>query len=271
MTLFKIGFIPITLIDVIDIIAVAFIFYQLFLLVKGTRAAQMLMGLMLIFLLSLVARNPWRKMNALSWLLSSVQTVMAFAIIILFQSEFRRLLIRLGQSRLIRLFYRGEKSRVLDEVVSAARILSERGYGALIVLGREMELESIIEIGTPIKADVSADLIVTIFTPRSPLHDMAVILHGDMLIAAKCQLPLSQNPEAVQSMGTRHRAALGLSEESDAVIVIVSEETQKISIAVDGQMETDLTPERLKIRLTELFEVRKHPGRFPTLRPILSR
>jgi diadenylate cyclase len=134
-----------------------------------------------------------------------------------------------------------------------------------------MGLEAIIEMGTPIKADVSADLIVTIFTPRSPLHDMAVIIHGDMLIAAKCQLPLSLNPEAIQSMGTRHRAALGLSEESDAVIVIISEETQKISIAVDGQMETHFTPEQLKVKLTDLFEVKEHSKRFPILQPILSR
>lgn len=270
MTLLRIGFIPITLIDVIDILAVAFIFYQLFLLAKGTRAAQMLIGLMLVFLIIFVAKNPWRKLNALSWLFSGVQTMMAFAVIILFQSEFRRLLIRLGQNRFIRLFYRVEKSRVLDEVVNAAVKLSERGYGGLVVLAREMALESIIEMGTPIKAEVSADLITTIFTPRSPLHDMAVIVQGDMLVAAKCQLPLSQNPEAVQSMGTRHRAAMGLSEESDAAIVIVSEETQRISLAVDGHMEADLQPEQLKKRLAALFQVSVNPKHKPLLRPVLS-
>ena len=253
LRLFEIGFLPITVIDVIDILAVTYIFYKLFMMIRGTRAAQMILGLLVVFVASVVAQNPWRRMNALSWLLSNVQTVLVFALIIIFQPELRRMLVRLGQSRIVRFLYKMERSRVVDAVVDAAMTLSERGHGALMVLVRDVGVASIIETGVPLNAEVSADLVTAIFTPRSPLHDQALIIQGETIIAARCTLPLSDLPDIDPSLGTRHRAALGLSEESDAVVIVVSEETQAISIAVDGKLMRNLEPSDLRATLTTLM------------------
>ena len=247
MTLFKIGFLPVTLVDLLDILVVAFVFYELFMLMRGTRASQMLIGLLLLFIASFVAQVL--QMEGVSWLVSRIQTVWVIAFVILFQPELRRILIHIGQSRIIRLFYKGSESRVIDELVKGAATLSERGYGGLIVILRDTGIAAIMETGTKIRAEVSAALIATIFTPRSPLHDGAMIIRDDMVEAAKCLLPLSENPDIDPTMGTRHRAALGLSEESDAVVVVVSEETQAISLAVEGKMERNITPQDLRARL----------------------
>jgi len=175
------------------------------------------------------------------------------AFVILFQPELRRILIHMGQSRMVRLFYKGSESRVIDEIVKGTATLSERGYGGLMVITRDTGIAAIIETGTKIRAEVSAALIATIFTPRSPLHDGAMIIQDEMVEAAQCILPLSENPNMDPTMGTRHRAALGLSEESDAVIVVVSEETQAISLAVEGKMERNITPQVLRDRLGTLL------------------
>ncbi|RKY61658.1 MAG: TIGR00159 family protein [Candidatus Latescibacterota bacterium] len=251
MELFRLGFISVGLLDILDIALVAFIFYYLFTIIRGTYAAQMLVGLLFLLLASGVAQLV--RMEALSWLVAKVQTVWVIAFVILFQPELRRVLLHLGQNRLVRMFYRGGQVRVLDEVVKAASALSERGYGALIVLARNTGLAPVIETGIPLRAEVSAPLLVSIFTPRSPLHDGAVVIQDMMVEAAKCILPLSENPNIDPSLGTRHRAALGLSEVSDAVVVVVSEETQAISLASGGVLDVGLTPTRLRARLNQLF------------------
>ena len=252
--LFRIGFLPIRVIDIVDILAIAYVCYYIFALLRGTRAAQMIVGLIVLLIASFVTDSV--NMSGLSWLLSHLRTAWVFAIIILFQPELRRMLIRLGQSRAMRLFYRVQESRVVDEVVNASRVLSEREYGALIVIVRDVGIAAIIETGVPIQAELSADLLTTIFTPRSPLHDMASVIQGNLVVAAKCELPLSQSAIIDRSMGTRHRAALGLSEESDAVVIMVSEETSQISIAVDGKFIRNLSPEQLKDELIRLVDRR---------------
>ena len=211
----------------------------------------MMMGLLLLAVISLAAQ--WLRMDGISWLVKRVQTVWVIAFVILFQPELRRILIHIGQSRIIRFFYKGGQSRVLEEIVRSATTLSEKGYGALIVITRDTGIAGIIETGVGIRAEVNEQLLISIFTPKSPLHDGAVIIQGEIIEAAKCILPLSQSPFLDPSLGTRHRAALGLSEESDAVMVIVSEETGDISIAVGGKLKRKLKSEELRKELAELL------------------
>ncbi len=250
-------FIPFSLISLLDILIVAFIFHRLLGLVRGTRAAQMLVGLFLLVAIALSAR--WLEMTALAYLLEQVRSILLILLVILFQPELRRMLVALGQSRLLRWFYHTEPSRVIDELVTAAAQLSDRGYGALIVIAREAGLESIIESGVPLNSSVSADLLTTIFTPRSPLHDQAVVIQGETLVAARCTLPLAEEVED-NRLGTRHRAALGLSQETDAVTIIVSEESQAISLTVGGGLARGLDPRELKQRLAELMTPKERIG-----------
>tara|TARA_B100000686_G_C16751126_1_gene952554 strand:+ start:725 stop:1537 length:813 start_codon:yes stop_codon:yes gene_type:complete len=247
------GFLPVSIVSLIDIGLVAFIFYRLFNLIRGTRAAQMLVGLFLLVTIALAAR--WQQLTASAYLLEQVQSILLILLVIVFQPELRRMLLVLGQSPLLSWFYKTEPTRVIDEIVAGAEQLAENGYGALIVIGREAGLESVIESGVPLNASVSADLLTTIFTPRSPLHDQAVIVQGETLIAARCTLPLSDEVED-QRLGTRHRAALGLSQETDAVTVIVSEELQTISLTAGGGLSRGLNGRELKHRLTELLSPR---------------
>lgn len=251
MELFRIGFLPIRAVDILDIGVVTYVFYQLFKLMKGTRGATMLAGLLIIVFISVIA--PWLGMSGLSLLITEVQTVWVIVFVILFQPELRRILIHIGQSRIVRLFYKGGELPVLNETVVAVKNLSEKGYGALIVLVREVGVGAIIETGIKINAQVSSALLISIFTPKTPLHDGAVVIQEGMIAAAKCLLPISENPSINPSMGTRHRAAIGLSEESDAIIVVVSEETSGVSLAVDGRLEKISNPDELRDRLTKLL------------------
>ena len=254
-TLFELfGFIPVSLVSILDILIVAFIIHRLFGLVRGTRAAQMLVGLFLVVTVALAAR--WQEMTALVYLLEQVQSILLILLVILFQPELRRMLIALGQSPILQWFYKVEETRALDQVVSGAAQLAERGYGALIVLAREAGLQPIIESGVVLNAEVTADLLTTIFTPRSPLHDQAVVVQGGTLVAARCTLPLADEVED-QRLGTRHRAALGLSQETDAVTVVVSEETQTISLTVGGGLVRGLDARELRHRLGELMSPRE--------------
>ena len=247
-------FIPVTLVSVVDILVVAFVIYRLLDLIRGTKAAQMVVGLFLLVAVAAAAR--WQDMQALAYLLEQVQSILLILLVILFQPELRRMLGALGQSPLLGWFYKTEPNRVIDQVVQGATQLASRGYGALIVLTREAGLEGIIETGVPLEARVSADLLTTIFTPRSPLHDQAVIIQGETLVAARCTLPLAEEVED-QRLGTRHRAALGLSQETDAVTIVVSEETQTISITVGGGFLRGLDERELKQRLGELLSPRE--------------
>ena len=251
------GFIPFSVISALDILIVGFVFYRLLGLIRGTRAAQMLVGLFLLVTILLAAR--WQEMTALAFLLEQVRSILLILLVILFQPELRRMLVALGQSPILRWFYRAEPTRVIDELVSAAEQLSERGYGALIVVAREAGLEAIIESGVPLNSSVSADLLTTIFTPRSPLHDQAVVIQGESLVAARCTLPLAEEVED-QRMGTRHRAAVGVSQETDAVAIVVSEENQAISLTVGGGLARGLSNSELRQRLTELLTTGERLG-----------
>jgi diadenylate cyclase len=248
--LFKIGFISFTLIDLVDIVVVAFVLYRLFLLVKGTRAVHMLIGLLIIVVITIISQ--WLNMKGLNWLVSNLRTVWVIAFVILFQPELRRLLILLGQSRLIRIFWREESNVVIDTIVEACLELSKRNYGALMVIQREVGMGMVMETGVTLKAELTVQLLTTIFTPRTSLHDGAVVVRGNIIEAAGCTLPLSQDPDT-GDMGMRHKAALGITEETDAVAVVVSEETRQISIAVDGKYTRDLDADTLRKTLAELL------------------
>ena len=238
-------------IDILDIVIVTFLFFKLFQLIRGTRAAQMFLGLIIIIGASFIA--DWLRLDALNWIISSLKTVWVVAFVIIFQPELRRVLAQLGQSRVARYFVRPEHLAVLDEITRAARELSLRKIGALIVVAREASLRNYIETGTRISARVTYELLMTIFTPQTPLHDGACIVVREEIVAAGCILPLSENPMLPAALGMRHRAAAGLTEETDAVVVVVSEETGGISVAVRGNLRRKLDPESLREVLEEIL------------------
>lgn len=250
MNLFRIAFVNVGLSDLIDIAAVAFIFYKLLMLMRGTRAVQMLTGLFLLFLASFAAF--WLQLDALRWLISNVAPVGVIAIVVVFQPELRRALAKLGQSPLLRGFLREEELNTVDEVVSAAQKLAQMKLGGLIVLERVVGLKSYVETGKLINATVSSDLIATIFTAPSPLHDGAVIIRRSLVVAARCALPLTQNPRYRRVLGMRHQAAVGITEETDAVVVVVSEETGAISLAHGGRLQRKLDAKTLRENLIDL-------------------
>jgi diadenylate cyclase len=236
--------------DLIEILLVAYLIYRALLLWAGTRAFQILFGLVLLVGVYLLARLL--QLQLIGYILSQVFTYGAFALIVVFQPELRSALARLGRSRVLDFLTRlEERERVVaDEIAKAAARLARARIGAIIAVEREVDLEEYIERqGTPLQAQVSADLLTTIFTPRTPLHDGAVVVRGDQIIGAGVILPLTQYPISDKTLGTRHRAALGLSEETDAFVVVVSEETSAISLARRGVLRRGLRPEQLKARL----------------------
>jgi len=254
LELFKIGFLTVTIIDVLDVVIMSYILYRLYFFIRGSRAAQMFVGLVIILVASVFVQLL--GMSGLNWIFDSMRTVWLVAFVILFQPELRRILIYLGQVPLIRKILKVSLTRRLtEEVVKAATELSKRGLGGLIVLVQNTAVKSILETGQMLRAEISIPLLVSIFNTRSPLHDGAVIIQNEMIEAAKCILPLSKNADLDAKFGTRHRAALGLSEETDAVIVVVSEETGKISIAYEGKFYPELDYNKLRERLNEFVKV----------------
>ncbi len=251
VTLFKIGFLPVGIIDVLDILLVACIFYKLYMIMQKTRAVQMFIGLILIFIVNAVAQAF--RMQEMTWIFGKLSTVWLVAFVILFHPELRRVLTMMGQSRLIRFFTKEQANLVLNEIVKGSIELSRRGYGGLIVLARDTGVKSVIETGVQLQSVVSTSLIVSIFNPRSPLHDGAIIIHNDLIEAARCILPLNRNPILEHRWGTRHRAAIGMSEESDALIVVVSEETGAISVAEYGELIRGIEYNALQETLTEML------------------
>ena len=233
MTLFKIGFLTITLIDIVDLLLVSWLFYKVYIYFKGTRAGQMLAGLVLLMLASFLF-NAF-GFSASSWLVNQFQTVWVVAFVILFQPELRRLLIYVGQTRFFQRIFRVGTSRTILSIIEASMQLQERHWGGLIVIQKETGLRSYKEQGTQLKAEVTAPLLVSIFNPSSPLHDGAVIIQNDIIDAAACILPLTESKMIDPEMGTRHRAALGISEETDAIVVLISEEKARISVAENGR------------------------------------
>lgn len=240
--------------DLIDIAVVAFLVYKVFTLVSGTRALQMLMGFVVLFLAAYAAQLL--RLAALNRIFEAGQLVWVIAILIVFQPELRSALARIGRTPVLKFFVKMEESPVVGEVVRAAAQLSEEKRGAIIAIQREVGLMEYVESGVRLQARVSAELLTTIFAPYTPLHDGAVIIEGTNIVAAACILPLTQFPVYDAQIGTRHRAAIGLSEETDAVVVVVSEETGQISLAVGGRLEKNLSPEQLTQRLQTLTQAR---------------
>ncbi len=242
------------LVDVLDILFVAYIIYETILFLRGTRALSLVKGLLLLILLLWVTT----PLPTFHWLIEQLLLPGVIAIVIIFQPELRMTLERLGRGGRLRRAFAGlggeQSSRVIREVATAVAEMSESKVGALIALERETGLEDVARSGTRIGARVSAELLQTIFFPASPLHDGAVVIRGEEILAAGCVLPQSDAPYLPVSTGLRHRAAIGLTERTDAVCVVVSEETQAISLAVDGALVRNLDRVRLSERLHNLLE-----------------
>ena len=239
------------IVDALDVLIVAFLLYKLFTLMRGTRAVHMFFGLVVLFVLSVVAQ--WANLMALNWIISSLKTVWVIAFVIIFQPELRRALASLGQRRFLSRLFTVEDTGVISEIIKSASRLADKGIGAIVVLEKDMGLKNYIETGTKIDARVTAELLETIFSPTSPLHDGAVIIQNDRVAAAGCILPLTQDQRLSISLGTRHRAAIGLTEETDAIVIVVSEETQTISYAEGGKLKRKIDINTLRSDLLKNF------------------
>jgi diadenylate cyclase len=230
--------------DGLEIGVVALVFYRVLLLIHGTRALQILGGVAM--LVAAYAIASLLQLTMITYLLGMVFTYGVFALLIIFQPELRAALAHIGQTPVTRFFKRVEQEPVEDEIADAVDRLSRSGVGAIIAIERDVPLADFIESGSSLQAKVSADLLTTIFTPYSPLHDGAVIIRGDTIVGAGCILPLSQGAVGNRSLGTRHRAALGLAEETDAIVIVVSEETAVVSVARDGALQLRLSPTQVR-------------------------
>lgn len=250
------------ILNVIDILFVAYVLYRLLLLIRGTRAVQLLKGVIVILIAT--ALSSVFHLEAMNWLLNKIITVGLIAIPIVFQPELRRALEQLGRGGLFSFSFHGTGVSALEkmiaEVVKATLVLAKTKTGALMIVERETGLTEYIETGTLIEGIVSSELLMNTFIPNTPLHDGAVIMRGRRLISAGCFLPLSENRDLDKTLGTRHRAAIGLTEQSDAVAVVVSEETGKVSLAVDGVLTRDLNESGL-YELLQTLLTPKRSGR----------
>lgn len=248
---------PFGLIDLLDVLIVAIVLYKLYGMIKDTRAVTLLKGLLVLIVAALISN--WLHLNVLYWLLGKTLTVVAVALPVVFQPELRRALEHIGRGKLFRNSARlneEEQSKLFDEIGKAVTALAASRTGALVVLERETGLKDCIETGVKMDALVSGALLLNCFIPNTPLHDGAIIIRGNRVMAAGCLLPLTENNRLDQELGTRHRAALGLSEQSDAVVIIVSEETGIISLAVSGDLERNLNADILQKRLSDYINRR---------------
>ncbi len=230
--------------DVLEVALVAYALYRVLRLFHGTRTLQIVTGMGI--LLAVYAAAWILKLEMITFLLGFVFQYGAIALLVVFAPELRAALAHLGQARFARVFRQMEQREVTEEIVEAVERLSRSGIGAIIAIEREVSLDPWAQSGSPVEAKVSADLLLTIFTPYSPLHDGAVLVRGDLIVAAGCILPLSQRPLTDRALGTRHRAALGLSDESDALVIVVSEERATVSVADRGRLWRDLAPAELR-------------------------
>jgi uncharacterized protein (TIGR00159 family) len=237
--------------DALDILIVAVVFYNLFLLIRGTRAIQMLFGLGVLMIVYFAAVKI--GLHAVSWVLHNFLGAAVLVLIILFQPEFRRVLANVGRAPLLRLFNPVKEELVIQEIVKAVQSLAARRVGALIAIQRESDLDAHVEGCIPVDAKVSKEIIFSIFLPASPIHDGAVLVQVDRLTHAGCFLPLSQHYEFPKELGTRHRAAVGLTEETDAAVIVVSEETGSIALALEGELDHGLDVTALAERLERIF------------------
>lgn len=242
--------------DLLDIAIVSIVVYELLKLIRGTRAVQMAIGIAVV--VGLFYMSLGLQLETLNWLIRNIVGYVVFAAIVLLQADIRRALMHLGRAPLFRRFERSvSDDDTIEELVVAASTLSARRTGAIIVIERRVGLRNFIESGIPLDAKLTYDLLVSIFQPTSPLHDGAVIVQADRVAAAACFLPLSVNPRLSRDLGSRHRAALGVTEENDAVAIVVSEETGGVSLILDGALERNLDAERLRARLKSLVTLRR--------------
>jgi diadenylate cyclase len=256
---------PVTFWDVIDILIVSVIVYEVLKLIRGTHAAQMALGIAVIVAMFYFSRNF--QLETLNWLIRNVVGYVVFAAIVLMQGDIRRALVHIGRAPFFRIFRRFEKpvsdAEVVEELVVAATALAAKRIGAIVVIERSIGLRNYIESGIPLDARLTYDLLVSIFQPTSPLHDGAVIVQNERIAAAACFLPLTINPRLSRELGSRHRAAIGLTEENDAVALVVSEETGIISLVMDGEIERSIPAEELRARLAALVLKRRTVDRRP--------
>ncbi len=242
--LLKIGFLTITLIDVLDIAIVTTLFYWLYKALKNTVAVHALFGFVIIIALSFISEVV--NLKSLNWILRTISDIWLVAFVVLFQPEIRKLLLLITRSKLFKMFVQSKIAETIDEVLDATKELSERHVGALIVFPRTQNVQMTIDTGIRIQAAVTKELLISIFNVKSPLHDGAVIIDNEIVVAARCILPLTQLTKYKgKNLGTRHRAGLGLTEQTDAVVLIVSEETGTISIADSGELTTNIAIEQL--------------------------
>jgi diadenylate cyclase len=250
-----------TVMSVFDILLVAFIIYEFLATIRGTRAALIMVGFSVLALLFYFSRVA--GLVTLNWLVARIFPYVAFVVIVIFAPELREALARLGR-RVTLARAAAPQGDAYDDIVMAANLFSQNQTGALIVIEREIGLRTYVESGVALDATLSYDLLATIFRPSAPLHDGAVIVHEDRVAAAACFLPLSMNPVLSTQLGTRHRAGIGITEETDAIAVIVSEETGSISLAVAGTIERDLSVEQLREKMGSLLRRFVPPTPMPT-------
>jgi diadenylate cyclase len=244
--------------DLADILLVSILIYEVLKLIRGTRAVQM--GLGGAFLVALFYASQWGHLQTVNWLIRNLGGYLVFGFIVIFQSDIRRALAHLGRAPFFRYFAEERSAEeTVEELVVATGLLASRRVGAIIAIERQIGLRNYIEGGIPLDAVLTYDLLVSIFQPSSPLHDGAVIVQGDRVAAAACSLPLTINPRLSKELGSRHRAAIGLTEENDSVAVVVSEETGSVSLVVDGEIQRGLDAELLRARLRAL--VLQRPAR----------
>ncbi len=242
--------------DLVDILVVSILIYEVLKLIKGTRAVQMALGGGVI--VSLFYGSRWFHLETVNWLVRNLVGYIVFAVIVLFQSDIRRALAHLGRAPFFRYFAKEESAEdTIEELIVAAGMLSSQQVGAIIALERQIGLRTYIEGGIRLDAVLTYDLLLSIFQITSPLHDGAVIVQDDRVAAAACFLPLTVNPKLSKELGSRHRAAIGLTEENDSVAIVISEETGSISVASDGQIERGLDADQLRARLRSLVLQRR--------------
>jgi len=251
---------------VLEIIVLWYVFYHLLVFIKGTPAVQVLRGLIFLIILFFISLFIAQELNLtiISWILPKLFAVFLLSFLIIFRPELRRGLAQLGQGSVLGLFFREE--RIIDEISEAVFLLAEKKIGAIIALEREIGLKPYIESGVPLDSKVNSELINTIFMPHTPLHDGGVIIQDGRIVAAGCLFPLTQNPKISKTLGTRHRAAVGLTDETDALVIVVSEETGLVSLAREGKLVSDIDKDSLIRILNNVFgQPRRSKFRFRNL------
>ncbi len=252
--------------DIVDVVIVGYVIYKGIKLISETRAEQLIKGIVILVVVTQL--SEWLQLNTISFILKNTMQVGVVALLVVFQPELRRALEQMGRSKFGNIFNFEEMgdsedaiSDAIEEIASAVETLSDNRIGALIVIERDTKIGDIIRTGVTLDSLISAELLVNIFVPNTPLHDGAVIVRGNKIMAAACFLPLTENAYLSKELGTRHRAAIGISENSDSVAVVVSEETGKISVALEGDLTRNLTVETLKKALIKTLKINRHERR----------